>query len=111
MVAQILWVRKGFPIRGQLLHYPDFMLRGLCHDQDLFILQTSLIILDYFRLLQVFQGAGVHPTYEGPRLSSMAEEVLYVIIALLTEMGSPTSPFGARSSMHLQLDCALTPTA
>ncbi|KAJ8586724.1 hypothetical protein M405DRAFT_822894, partial [Rhizopogon salebrosus TDB-379] len=48
-IAQIraeLWVRNGFPIRGQLLYYRDFMLRELCYDQDLFILQSSLIILD-----------------------------------------------------------------
>ena len=103
MVAQIrsgLWVRNGFPIRGQLLHYRDFMLRELCYDQDLFILQTSLIILDpntvivsildRFKLLQFFRGAVVHPTYEGPQLSSMVEEVLYVIITLLTEKGNAT---------------------
>lgn len=103
MVAQVrsgLWVRNGFPIRGQLLHYRDFMLRELCYDQDLFILQTSLIILDpntvivsildRFKLLQFFRGAVVHPTYEGSQLSSMVEEVLYVIITLLTEKGSAT---------------------
>lgn len=103
MVAQIrsgLWVRNGFPIRGQLLHYRDFMLRELCYDQDLFVLQTSLIILDpntvivsildRFNLLQFFRGAVIHPTYEGAQLSSMVEEVLYVIITLLTEKGSAT---------------------
>ncbi|KAF8837246.1 hypothetical protein BDN67DRAFT_1014026 [Paxillus ammoniavirescens] len=101
MVAQIragLWVRNGFPIRGQLLHYRDFILRELCYDQDLFILQTSLIILDpntvivtildRFKLLEFFHGAIMHPTYEGPQLSSMVEEVLYVLITLLTEKGS-----------------------
>ncbi|KAJ7073950.1 hypothetical protein C8F01DRAFT_1242237 [Mycena amicta] len=49
MIAQIrtgLWVRNGFVIRGQLLHYRDFMLRELCYDQDLFILQSALVILD-----------------------------------------------------------------
>ena len=49
MIAQIrtgLWVRNGFAIRGQLLHYRDFMLRELCYDQDLFILQMALVILD-----------------------------------------------------------------
>ena len=103
MVAQIrsgLWVRNGFPIRGQLLHYRDFMLRKLCYDQDLFILQTSLIVLDpntvtvsilnRFKLLQFFRGAVIHPTYEGTQLSSMVEEVLYVTITLLTEKGSAT---------------------
>ncbi|KAH7907045.1 hypothetical protein BJ138DRAFT_1015142, partial [Hygrophoropsis aurantiaca] len=97
-IAQIragLWVRNGFPIRGQLLHYRDFMLRELCYDQDLYIVQASLIILDpntviisildRFGLLDFFRGAVVHPTYEGAALSSMIEEVLYVLITLLSE--------------------------
>ncbi|KAG6370236.1 hypothetical protein JVT61DRAFT_12391 [Boletus reticuloceps] len=71
------------------------------YDQDLFILQTSLIILDpntvivsildQFKLLQFFCGAVIHPTYESPQLSSMVEEVLHVVITLLTEKGSATS--------------------
>lgn len=102
MVAQIrpgLWARNGFQICGQLLHCRDFMLRELCHDQDLFILQTSLIvldpntvivsILDRFKL-QFFRGAVIHPTYEDPQLSSMVKEALYVLITLLTEKGSAT---------------------
>ena len=52
MVAQIrtgLWVRNGFAIRGQLIHYRDYMLRELCYDQDLFILRerTSLGSMPY----------------------------------------------------------------
>jgi len=98
MIAQIrtgLWVRNGFAIRGQLLHYRDFMLRELCYDQDLFILQTSLIILDRdtvivtildrFGLLGYFSGAFLHPTYEGSQLCSMVEEVLYVFITIFSE--------------------------
>ncbi|KAJ7726568.1 hypothetical protein DFH07DRAFT_1000781 [Mycena maculata] len=98
MIAQIrtgLWVRNGFVIRGQLLHYRDFMLRELCYDQDLFILQTALIIvdpntvivtiLDRFGLLGYFSGACLHAAYEGPQLASMVEEVLYVLITLFSE--------------------------
>jgi E3 ubiquitin-protein ligase UBR1 len=98
MIAQIrtgLWVRNGFAIRGQLLHYRDFMLRELCYDQDLFILQAALIILppstvfvsilDRFSLVGYFSGAFLHSMYEGPQLSSMVEEVLYVLIAILSE--------------------------
>ncbi|EGN92926.1 hypothetical protein SERLA73DRAFT_163768 [Serpula lacrymans var. lacrymans S7.3] len=101
MIAQIrtgLWVRNGFPIRGQLLHYRDFMLRELCYDQDLFILQTSLIILDpntvivtildRFGLLGFFRGTVVHPSYEGSQLSSMVEELLYIFITLFSEKAS-----------------------
>ncbi|TFY79159.1 hypothetical protein EWM64_g4852 [Hericium alpestre] len=98
MIAQIrtgLWVRNGFAIRGQLLHYRDYMLRELCYDQDLYILQTSLIILDpnllfvsildRFQLLGFFSGAISHPVYEGSQLTSMVEELLYVVITILSE--------------------------
>ncbi|KAF7982421.1 hypothetical protein HWV62_28541 [Athelia sp. TMB] len=98
MIAQIrtgLWVRNGFAIRGQLLHYRDFMLRELCYDQDIFIVQTALIILDpstiivsildRFDLLRYFSGAMLECSYEGPQLSSMVEEVLYLLITLFSE--------------------------
>lgn len=101
MIAQIrtgLWVRNGFAIRGQLLHYRDYMLRELCYDQDLFIVQTALVvldpntvivtILDRFGLLGYFGGAFLHSTYEGPQLSSMVEEVLYVLITIFSENGN-----------------------
>ncbi|KAJ7461265.1 hypothetical protein B0H11DRAFT_2285848 [Mycena galericulata] len=101
MIAQIrtgLWVRNGFVIRGQLLHYRDFMLRELCYDQDLFILQTALIIvdpntvivtiLDRFGLIGYFSGAFLHATYEGPQLANMVEEVLYVLITIFSETGN-----------------------
>ncbi|KAJ7691341.1 hypothetical protein B0H17DRAFT_1169139 [Mycena rosella] len=101
MIAQIrtgLWVRNGFVIRGQLLHYRDFMLRELCYDQDLFILQTALIILDpdmvivtildRFGLIGYFSGAFLHATYEGAQLANMVEEVLYVLITILSERGN-----------------------
>ncbi|KAJ7220823.1 hypothetical protein GGX14DRAFT_432210 [Mycena pura] len=101
MIAQIrtgLWVRNGFVIRGQLLHYRDFMLRELCYDQDLFVLQTALVILDpntvivsildRFGLIGYFSGAFLHPTYEGQQLTNMVEEVLYVLITIFSENGN-----------------------
>ncbi|OSX68023.1 hypothetical protein POSPLADRAFT_1129207 [Postia placenta MAD-698-R-SB12] len=104
MIAQIrtgLWVRNGFAIRGQLMHYRDFMLRELCYDQDLFILQTALIILDpntvlvsmldRFQLIGYFSGATLHPVYENTHLPSMVEELLYIIITVLTETASATN--------------------
>ena len=103
MIAQIrtgLWVRNGFAIRGQLLHYRDFMLRELCYDQDLFILQTALIVLepnlvlvsmlDRFQLTGYFSGATLHPVYENTHLPGMVEELLYIIITILTENASAT---------------------
>ncbi|KAG6874158.1 hypothetical protein C0995_005576 [Termitomyces sp. Mi166 len=103
MIAQIrtgLWVRNGFAIRGQLLHYRDYMLRELCYDQDLFILQIALAvldpsvvivsILDRFGLLGYFGSDVPQYAYEGPQLSSMVEELLYVLITILTETANPS---------------------
>ena len=103
MIAQIrtgLWVRNGFAIRGQLLHYRDFMLRELCYDQDLFILQTALVVLDpntvvvsmldRFQLHGYFSGATLHPSYDTSHLSGMVEEFLYVLVTVLTESASAT---------------------
>lgn len=103
MVAQIragLWVRNGFAIRGQVMHYRDFMLRELCYDQDLFILQAALVILDpnsvivsmldRFHLVGYFSGATLHPIYDSTQLANMAEEFLYVLITVLTETANAT---------------------
>ncbi|KAG6913042.1 hypothetical protein DXG01_010253, partial [Tephrocybe rancida] len=103
MIAQIrtgLWVRNGFAIRGQLLHYRDYMLRELCYDQDLFILQVALVvvdpgtiivtILDRFGLLGYFGGEVLELPYDGAQLSSMVEELLYVLITILTETANPS---------------------
>ncbi|KAF8525093.1 hypothetical protein BU17DRAFT_41819 [Hysterangium stoloniferum] len=101
MIAQIragLWVRNGFAIRGQLLHYRDFMLRELCYDQDLFILQTAFVvldpglvlvsILDRFQLRSWFSGEMTSRVYDDNHLPSMVEEFLYVIITCLSETGN-----------------------
>ena len=103
MVAQIragLWVRNGFAIRGQVMHYRDFMLRELCYDQDLFILQTAMVIfdpnavivtmLDRFQLTGYFSGATLHPIYEIAQIANMVEEFLYVLITMLTETANAT---------------------
>lgn len=74
------------------------MLRELCYDQDLYILQTSLIlmdpdiifvtILDRFGLRDYFSGITTHDIFEPQQLSSMVEEVLYVLIVILSEDAS-----------------------
>ncbi|KAG6846186.1 hypothetical protein H0H93_015521, partial [Arthromyces matolae] len=83
-----------------LLHYRDYMLRELCYDQDLFILQVALVvidpsvvivtILDRFGLVGHFGGDTPQFVYEGAQLSSMVEELLYVIITILTEAANPS---------------------
>jgi E3 ubiquitin-protein ligase UBR1 len=119
MVAQIrtgLWVRNGFAIRGQLLHYRDFMLRELCYDQDLYILQTALIILDpdlifvstmdRFQLLHFFEGGVAHPSYDSQQLLSMVEEFLYVLITILSE-GANASKMPIKDAVRREIVHAL----
>lgn len=102
MIAQIrsgLWVRNGFAIRGQLLHYRDFMLRELCYDQDLFVLQTALVvldpnlvlvtILDRFQLTPYFSGDLNHNVYDDAQTATMVEELFYVLITILSEKANP----------------------
>ena len=103
MMAQTrtgLWVRNGFAIRGQLIHYRDYMLRELCYDQGLFILQNALVILepdkvlvsmlDRFQLVPYFSGVVSHEVYDDAQLGGMVEELLYVLTAILTETASAT---------------------
>ena len=97
MVAQIrtgLWVRNGFAIRGQLLHYRDFMLRELCYDQDIYVIQIAMVILDpdlvlvsildRFQLDRFFSGSIGHTQYKGSQLLAMVEDMLYIIITVLS---------------------------
>jgi len=119
MVAQIrtgLWVRNGFAIRGQLLHYRDFMLRELCYDQDLYILQAALIILDpdlvfvsmmdRFQLLHFFEGGVAHPSYDPQQFLSMVEEFLYVLITILSE-GANASKMPIKDAVRREIVHAL----
>lgn len=82
------------------MHYRDFMLRELCYDQDLFILQTAMIILDpnsvivtmldRFQLTGYFSGATLHHVYDNTQMANMVEEFLYVLITVLTETANAT---------------------
>ncbi|KAH9982124.1 hypothetical protein BGW80DRAFT_1247094 [Lactifluus volemus] len=112
MVAQIrtgLWVRNGFAIRGQLLHYRDFMLRELCYDQDLYILQTALIIFDpdlVFVIASFLRRGVVHPSYDTQQLLCMAEEFLYVLITILSE-GANASKMPIKDAVRREIVHAL----
>ena len=82
------------------MHYRDFMLRELCYDQDLFILQTAMVILDpntvivtmldRFQLIGYFSGATLHHVYDNAQIANMVEEFLYVLITILTETANAT---------------------
>lgn len=98
LVAQIragLWVRNGFGMRAQQLHYKEYSLRENTYDQDIFFLQTAFVILDpsvvLIAILDRFQvqdwlgGADEHPTYEPSQAFAMVEEMLYLLIVLLSD--------------------------
>lgn len=82
------------------MHYRDFMLRELCYDQDLFILQTAMVILDpnsvivtmldRFQLAGYFSGATLHHVYDNTQMANMVEEFLYVLITVMTETANAT---------------------
>lgn len=93
LIAQVragLWVRNGFPIRGQLVHYRDFMLRELCYDQDLFLMQTAMVLinpdlvlvsmLDRYQLRDWMSGDRSHPECEQTHLAGLVEEFLFTLI-------------------------------
>ncbi|KAM0748688.1 hypothetical protein T439DRAFT_316609 [Meredithblackwellia eburnea MCA 4105] len=98
LVAQIrasLWVRNGFGIRAQQLHYKEYSLRENTYDQDLYFLQMALVVLDpsliLIAMLDRFQvqdwlgGYEDHPTYDPGQAFAMVEEMLYVLILLLSD--------------------------
>jgi hypothetical protein len=54
---------------------------------------VALVILDpnidRFGLRDYFSGAFLHSMYKGPQLSSMVEEVLYLLITIFSEYANP----------------------
>ena len=98
LVAQIragLWVRNGFGIRAQHLHYKEYTMRENTYDQDVFFMQAALVILDpslvFIAILDRFQAlswlAGVddHPTYEATQAMTMVEEMVFLLIVILSD--------------------------
>ncbi|PWN48310.1 hypothetical protein IE53DRAFT_202971 [Violaceomyces palustris] len=102
-LAQIrcnMWVRNGFVIRSQAHHYRDNSMRDIMHDQDVFLLQVGLLliqpdrflvsILDRFGLLKWFEGADVerHPIYDQDQAVFLAEELLFLLITCFSEISA-----------------------
>ncbi|CAG8557563.1 5250_t:CDS:2, partial [Racocetra fulgida] len=92
LLAQIragLWVRNGFGIRGQ------FSLRENTYDEDIFLIQTAMIILDpnlvlatildRFDLVDWFNGGTTHNIYDTSQLIFIAEELLALLIICVSE--------------------------
>ena len=106
LVAQIragLWVRNGFGVRAQQLHYKEYSLRENTYDQDLFFLQNSLVLLEPSLVLasivdrfdlrnwlilgrdQEPGGGGGETIYEPTQAMAMTEELLSLLITLVSD--------------------------
>ncbi|CAH7689176.1 hypothetical protein BY996DRAFT_6432614 [Phakopsora pachyrhizi] len=99
LLAQVragLWVRNGFGVRAQQLHYREYSLRETTFDQDIFHLQVLLAskdpshvlvsIIDRFGLRQWCNGELLTDrVYEPSQMIAMLEELLHLIIILLSE--------------------------
>ncbi|GAA5823895.1 hypothetical protein JCM11251_003337 [Rhodosporidiobolus azoricus] len=105
LVAQVrsgVWVRNGFGIRAQNLHYKDYTLRENTYDQDVFFLQTALVtlppdtvvasIVDRFGLVEWLvnpsrgeEGEFKHGIYEPDQTTAMVDELLNLLLTLFTD--------------------------
>ncbi|KAI3622996.1 hypothetical protein CBS14141_004329 [Malassezia furfur] len=102
-LAQIrcnVWVRNGYGIRLQAFHYRDSMwMRDIMYDQDVFLVQCALAfaphdrflltLLDRFELLAYFSGrVGPHDVYDAEQTTFVAEELLLLLVVLVSEVGT-----------------------
>lgn len=82
-------------MRAQQLHYKEYSLRENTFDQDIFFLQTAFVVLDpsliLIAILDRFQvqnwlgGEDDFSIYEPLQAFSMVEEMLYLLIVLLSD--------------------------
>ncbi|KAK0554585.1 E3 ubiquitin-protein ligase ubr1 [Tilletia horrida] len=90
-----LWVRNGHAIRQQAFHYREVSMRDTTYDQDLFLLQCGLILLDQeqwlvtimdrFDIVDFFRGEFKHRILDGAQLLFIVEEFLLLLIGLFSE--------------------------
>lgn len=98
LVAQIrsgLWVRNGFSVRAQQLHYREYSLRENTFDQDVYLLQLGLLkapahmlvaILHRYKLVQIMDSIDMDDVqYDLSQRQSMLEEFLLLLTNLLGE--------------------------
>ncbi|GJN92345.1 hypothetical protein Rhopal_005375-T1 [Rhodotorula paludigena] len=126
LVAQVragVWVRNGFGVRAQNLHYRDYSLRETTFEQDVFFLQTALVVLDpslvVAALVDRFElrewlvhraapvaadGAapGAGSSYEPEQALALIDELLNLLITLVTD---PTAvvPLSSTAALRREL--------
>ncbi|KAI9489596.1 hypothetical protein BDB00DRAFT_610159 [Zychaea mexicana] len=95
-----VWVRNGYGIRNQALHYRDVSLRENTYDADLFLLQLGIstvepnlllaTLLDRFGLVNWFLGDREHAQYDAGQSTFMVEELLNVLVLCACERANVT---------------------
>ncbi|KAI9271943.1 hypothetical protein BDA99DRAFT_501414 [Phascolomyces articulosus] len=90
-----VWVRNGYGIRNQALHYRDVSLRENTFDADLFLLQLGLAtiepnkylttLMDRFGLVNWFLGDREHSLYDSGQSIFMVEELLNLLVICICE--------------------------
>lgn len=122
LLAQIragLWVRNGFALRAQHLHYREYSLREYTFDQDVFLLQVAFAIsdpeyllatmIDKMELWAVF-GHEVSPASQGfdnAHLVSILEEFLYLLVVVFSETVDVESLSPAQAVRRELIHCLL----
>ncbi|GAA5897350.1 uncharacterized protein JCM6883_006667 [Sporobolomyces salmoneus] len=116
LVAQVragLWVRNGFGVRAQQLHYKEYSLRENTYDQDLFFLQNALVILDPSQVFAsimdrfdlkswLIEGKDQHEVFEPIQAMAMTEELLSLLISLLSDP-TYTKPLSDSEALEREL--------
>lgn len=104
LLAQVragFWVRNGFGLRAQHLHYREYTLRETTFDQDMFFLQSAFAsmdpslllvnLVDRFELMQVINMDGAQgvpsakPVYDNAQTTTVLEEFLYMLVVVFSE--------------------------
>ncbi|KAI8141720.1 hypothetical protein BJV82DRAFT_645135 [Fennellomyces sp. T-0311] len=95
-----VWVRNGYGIRNQALHYRDVSLRENTYDADMFLLQLAFAsvdsnqllttLMDRFGLVTWFLGNRDHTQYDAGQSTFMVEELLNLLIVCACERSNIT---------------------
>ncbi|PGH06925.1 hypothetical protein AJ79_06398 [Helicocarpus griseus UAMH5409] len=96
-----MWVRNGLSLRHQMSQYRALITREMAYCRDIFLLQTAFVVCDSSRFLASMVdrfGVGdwmrggyvTRPGYEDPKHVDILEELIHLMIVLVTERTSLT---------------------
>ena len=97
-----MWVRNGMSLRHQMGQYKSVPHRDVAHQRDLFLLQTALVTCDPGRVLismvdrfgltdWMFGKFASLPDCEDGQMLDLAEDLIYILINLLSDRDGLTS--------------------